>query len=71
MAESQTRRDILSVIQALPTADRVWLLAQLEQDPEFSAGDLAQIASEGGAFLDLADDPDLYSLLDGEPVEVG
>jgi hypothetical protein len=71
MAESQTRREILSVIQALPAADRVWLLAQLEQDQEISPVDLAQIANEGGAFLDLADEPDLFCLFDGEPVEVG
>jgi len=33
-----------------------------------SSAELAQLAQEGGAFDWLADEPDLYSLTDGEPV---
>ena len=33
--------------------------------------DLAHLAMEAGAFADLEDEPDLYSLSDGEPVLAG
>jgi hypothetical protein len=71
MAEPLTSRDLLSVIRALPADDRQWLLTQLEQDSALSNADLAEMAMRGGAFDDLAEDPDLYGLCDGEPLEVG
>ncbi|WP_255014650.1 hypothetical protein [Cyanobium sp. BA20m-p-22] len=43
----------------------------MEQDAELTSADLAQLAIEAGAFADLEDEPDLYSLSDGEPVLVG
>lgn len=43
----------------------------MESDRQFSTADLVQFAMDGGAFADLADEPDLYSLSDGEPVLAG
>ena len=71
MSNPQAAENLLAVIRSLPAADRHWLLAQLEHDVELSAADLAQLATDGGAFADLADEPDLYSLSDGEPVLAG
>ena len=66
-----TAENLLALIRSLPVTDRHWLLAQLEQDAELSSADLAQLAIEAGAFADLEDEPDLYSLSDGEPVLAG
>jgi len=49
--------------------DRRWLLEQLGQDSaELSNQDLADLAQAGQAFDDLAQEPELYSFSDGEPV---
>ena len=56
----------------LPADDRRWLLRQLEQDSsDLSHGALAEMAMAGGAFDDLAAEPDLYSFSDGEAIGVG
>jgi hypothetical protein len=39
-----------------------------ESDDELSSSDLAALAQDGGAFDWLADEPDLYTIADGEPV---
>ncbi len=62
------------MIRSLPATDRRWLLEQLErleQGDELSSPDLAELAVQGGAFDDLADEPDLYSSSDGEAVTAG
>ena len=71
MTNPQLTQNLLAVIRSLPPADRRWLLEQLEQDAELSSSDLAELAMTGGAFDDLADEPDLYTFSDGEPVTVG
>jgi len=49
-----------------------WLLRQLEQDnSDLSHVALAEIAVAGGAFDDLAAEPDLYSFSDGEAIVAG
>ena len=40
----------------------------LPPEGELDSQELAEIAADGGAFEWLADEPDLYSLDDGEPV---
>lgn len=40
----------------------------VDDDAPPTAAELAAIAASGGAFDWLADEPDLYSLADGEPV---
>jgi hypothetical protein len=60
------------VIRRLPADDRHWLLRQLEQDnSDLSNGVLAEMAMAGGAFDDLAAEPDLYSFSDGEAIVAG
>lgn len=71
MTNPQLTQNLLAVIRSLPPADRRWLLEQLEQGAELSSSDLAELAMKGGAFDDLADEPDLYIFSDGEPVTVG
>ena len=56
----------------LPADDRRWLLRQLEQDSsDLSNGALAEMAMAGGAFDDLAAEPDLYSFSEGEAIAAG
>ena len=71
MTNPQLIQNLLAVIRSLPAADRRWLLEQLEHDAELNNSDLAELPVTGGAFDDLADEPDLYSFSDGEPVTVG
>jgi hypothetical protein len=72
MTNPQLTRNLLEVIRSLPDADRRWLLEQLEQDcGEIGSDELAQIAQAGQAFDDLAQEPDLYSFNDGEPIAAG
>lgn len=72
MTNPQLTRNLLEVIRSLPDADRRWLLEQLGQDSgEIASDELAQIAQAGQAFDDLAQEPDLYSFNDGEPIAAG
>jgi hypothetical protein len=69
MNNPQLTKNLLEVIRSLPDEDRRWLLEQLGQDSaELSSQDLAELAQAGQAFDDLAQEPELYSFLDGEPV---
>ena len=72
MTNPQLAENLLAVIRGLPAADHHWLLLQLEQDNgDMSSNTLAQMAMAGGAFADLAAEPDLYSFSDGEAVSAG
>ena len=55
------------MIRNLPPDDQRWLVEQLEREG-LEPGDeaLASMATEGGAFDDLADEPDIYSFSEGE-----
>jgi hypothetical protein len=69
MTNPQLTRNLLEVIRSLPDADRRWLLERLGGDSgELGSDELAQIALTGRAFDDLAQEPDLYSFRDGEPI---
>lgn len=67
MFNPEAAEHLLALIHSVPAADRK-LLASLEHDAELSAADLAQLATDGGAFADLVDESDLDSLTHGEPV---
>ncbi len=72
MTNPQLTENLLAVIRSLPADDRRWLLRQLEQDnSDLSNGALAEMAMAGGAFDDLAAEPDLYSLSVGEAIVAG
>ena len=72
MTNPQLTENLLAVIRSLPADDRRWLLSQREQDStDLSNAALAELAMAGGAFDDLAAEPDLYSFSDGEEIGVG
>ena len=72
MTNFQLTEKLFAVIRSLPADDRSWLLRQLEQDSsDLSHAALAEIAVAGGAFDDLAAEPDLYSFSDGEAIVAG
>ena len=72
MTNPQLTENLLAVIRSLPADDRHWLLRQLEQDnSDLSDGALAEMAMAGGAFDDLAAEPDLDSFSDGEAIVAG
>ncbi len=57
------------MIRSLPDEDRDWLLEQLGGEAgDLSSKDLAELTQASQAFDDLAQEPDLYSFSDGEPV---
>jgi hypothetical protein len=57
------------MIRSLPDEDRRWLLGQLGQDTvDLSSQALAELALADQAVDDLAQEPDLYSFSDGEPI---
>ena len=72
MTNPQLTENLLAVIRSLPADDRHWLLRQLEQDnSDLSNAALAEMAMAGGAFDDLAAEPDLDSFSDGEAIVAG
>jgi hypothetical protein len=69
MTNPQLTKNLLEVIRNLPDEDRHWLLEQLAQDTaDLSSQELAELALMGQAFDDLAQEADLYSFTDGEPI---
>ena len=69
MINPQLTKNLLVVIRSLPDEDRRWLLEQLGQDTaDLSSQELAELALMGQAFDDLAQEADLYSFTDGEPI---
>ena len=69
MTNHQLTKNLLEVIRSLPDEDRRWLLEQLGQDTsDLSSQELVELALMGQAFEDLAQEADLYSFTDGEPI---
>ncbi|MFM7732673.1 MAG: hypothetical protein ACKO6F_04265 [Cyanobium sp.] len=69
MTNPQLTKNLLAVIRSLPDEDRRWLLQQLGQESaDLRSQELAELALAGQAFDDLAEEPDLYSFSDGEPI---
>jgi hypothetical protein len=66
---TQLVESLVQVILALPSAERRLLEEKLfAAIPYPSAQELMQLTEHGNAFDFLHDEPDLYSLEDGEPV---
>ncbi|MBH8574655.1 hypothetical protein I8752_16810 [Nostocaceae cyanobacterium CENA369] len=60
---------LLQVILSLSDEERLLLEERLFFDSsEASSRDLIQLAQIGGSFKFLEDEPDIYSLEDGEPI---
>jgi len=69
MTNPQLTKNLLEVIRSLPDEDRRWLLEQLGEDSaDLSSQELAELALLGQALDDLAQEADLYSFTDGEPI---
>jgi hypothetical protein len=69
MINPQLTKNLLEVIRSLPDEDRRWLLEQLGQDTaDLNSQELAELALMGQAFDDLAQEANLYSFMDGEPI---
>ena len=67
---TQLIESLVQTIRALSTEERAALEEKLFFDSDDPATDeLATLALRGGSFDFLADEPDLYSLEDGEPID--
>lgn len=65
----QLVESLLQVILALPTEERLWLEEKLFINiPYPSTNELMNLAESGKSFDFLHDEPDLYTLEDGEPI---
>jgi hypothetical protein len=66
---TQLVESLVQVIRSLGSDERRFLEEKLFWDSsEPSIEDLMQLAQRGGAFEFLHDEPDIYSLADGEPI---
>ncbi len=60
---------LAQVIRALPTEERAALTEQLSLDcTDPTTQELTSLAVKSGSFDFLSQEPDLYSLADGEPI---
>jgi hypothetical protein len=66
---TQLVESLLQVINSLPSAERSLLEQKLFSDiPYPSTLELTYLADKGGAFDFLYDEPDIYTVEDGEPI---
>jgi hypothetical protein len=66
----QLVESIIQLIRSLPRAERALLEQQLSEElPELSTQELMQLCDRGGSFDFWHDEPDLYTLEDGEPIQ--
>lgn len=67
---TQLVESLVQAIRALSTEERAALEEKLFFEPdEPTTGELTTLALRGGSFDFLADEPELYSLKDGEPID--
>ncbi len=67
---TQLVESLVQAIRALSAEERAALEEKLFfEGDEPTTADLAALAMRGGSFDFLADEPDLYSLEDGEPID--
>jgi hypothetical protein len=68
--EVDRRRLIILIIRSLSPAEQFILDQKLYENlPEPSIQELMHLADRGGAFDFLHDEPDLYTIEDGEPIQ--
>lgn len=68
----QMIESIVQLVRSLPQAERNILnqrLIEEEEMPDLTTAELMQLAEKGGAFDFLHDEPDLYTIEDGEPIQ--
>lgn len=59
---------IVQVILSLSPEERMLLEAKLFHESEPKTSELMQITQNGGSFDFLSEEPDIYTLEDGEPI---
>ncbi|XZN97345.1 MAG: hypothetical protein ACM65K_03270 [Microcoleus sp.] len=60
---------LVQIIQTLSEEEQLLIQAKLFSNiPYPSTAEIAQLAQSGGAFQFLDDEPDIYTLEDGEPI---
>jgi hypothetical protein len=69
----QMVESILQLIRSLPIAERQVLEQRLSRElaeyPEVTTQELMMLAEKGGSFDFWHNEPDLYTLVDGEPIQ--
>ncbi|MEA5471261.1 hypothetical protein [Spirulina sp. 06S082] len=61
---------LIQIIQSLSDQERILLEERLFFDPSYpSSRELSHLAQSGGAFDFLYEEPDLYTLEDGEEIQ--
>jgi hypothetical protein len=69
----QIVESILQLIRSLPIAERQALEQRLSEElaeyPEVTTPELMMLAEKGGSFDFLHNEPDLYAVEDGEPIQ--
>jgi hypothetical protein len=69
LMNTQLIDSLVQVIRSLPTEERAALTEQLFFDTTYpTTKELTTIALQSGSFDFLAQEPDLYSIEDGEPI---
>jgi hypothetical protein len=67
---TQMVESILQLIRSLPRAERNLLEQRLSEDlPELTTQELMQLSEKGGSFDFWHDEPEIYTLEDGEPIQ--
>lgn len=59
---------IIQMILALPAKEQTVITEKLSELPDPSTQELAQLFMQGNSFRFLENEPDLYTLDDGEPI---
>jgi hypothetical protein len=67
---TQMVESIIQLIRSLPRAERDFLEQRLTQElPELSTQELMQLCDKGGSFDFWHNEPNIYTLEDGEPIQ--
>ena len=67
---TQLVESLVQIIQSLSEEERLLLDKKLSENiPYLSAKELENLAQTGGSFDFLHDEPDIYTLEDGEPIQ--
>ena len=66
---TQLIESLVQIIQTLSEKEQLLIKAKLSNIPYPSIVEIMQLAQSGGAFHFLQDEPDIYTLEDGEQIQ--